>query len=186
MDYHKDIPKERQIEIFEKQFKIAIGLKKPVSIHCVRAHEDMYKVLEKILGKKDPKKKESDEWKMNILMHCYSGNSDAAKKFQRLNANVYFSFGLVALNRKLPSHIPLENMVVETDSPSLVNEVFLKEKGYNDIIMGKMRGKEEKELLNEPRFLPPLVEKLAEILSIDKLKLMKTLLTNSKRMFNLK
>jgi len=185
IDYYKQIPKEKQIEVFEKQFKLAIDLKKPVSIHCVRAHEDMLKIFQKYIEKRDLNKQQSEDWKMNILMHSYAGNSDITKKFLKLNANFYFSFSTLSIKRKCPFQvIPMENIVIETDSPYQVNEELLKEKGINPII-GRILPKEELVPLNEPGFLAIFNEKLAEVLNVEKTKLSKILFQNSKKVFNL-
>jgi hypothetical protein len=63
IDYHKNKNTDlnRQKEVFESQLDLAIELNRSVVIHCVRAHGDLLKILErKFKKKKKPMVSEED------------------------------------------------------------------------------------------------------------------------------
>ena len=66
--YYDDVPKEKQMDVFKKQIKIAQDLSLPITIHCRDAYEDTYNVLEKA--------------NLKGIMHCYSGSDQMALRFQ--------------------------------------------------------------------------------------------------------
>ncbi len=97
LDFHKKIPKALQKEVFEKQFKIACDLQRPVNIHCVRAHGAMADIIEKYVGRKNLESTTNEtSSKMNIILHSYAGKDEMTKRILGLNANFFFSFSLMA------------------------------------------------------------------------------------------
>ena len=67
LDYHYDFsPRERQLEIFEKQLILADELNLPVIIHDREAHEDTLTLLKKY----NPKG----------VVHCFSGSKEMARE----------------------------------------------------------------------------------------------------------
>ena len=63
LDYKdKNINKQKQKQIFELQLDLAIELNRSVVIHCVRAHGDLLKILEKRFIKKRINKISLDEY----------------------------------------------------------------------------------------------------------------------------
>mmetsp|Transcript_16833 Transcript_16833/g.14732 ORF Transcript_16833/g.14732 Transcript_16833/m.14732 type:complete len:102 (+) Transcript_16833:320-625(+) len=80
----------------------------------------MIEILEKYTEDKNSTEK------MNILLHSYAGKIESTKRLLKLNANIYFSFSLMA--SKKPENfdgIPLDNLVLETDSPYQLCEPLL-------------------------------------------------------------
>ena len=94
-------------------------------------------------------------------MHCFTGSYDFAKKLMSFNA--YFSAsGIITFKNSLDlqntfKKIPLENLLIETDSPFLAPV--------------PMRGKK-----NEPSFIKYTLDKLADMkkTTSDKLDLITT------------
>jgi len=106
--------KERQIEIFEAQMEMAIRLKLPVAIHMREAEEEMWSVLEKL--SEQPRGQ----------FHCFAGGE---KFLKYILANGYYvgfdgniTFKSAGKLRELLHKVPLEKLLLETDSPYLSPE----------------------------------------------------------------
>ena len=140
LDYywkHSTLP--CQMEAFKKQINLARKLNLPLIIHDREAHQDTLKVLvEEAKG-------------LKILLHCFSGDLDMAKVC--IERGYYLGIGgVVTFNnavklRVVVKEVSLENLVLETDSPYLAPYPF--------------RGKS-----NEPKYIPLIAEKIAEIKGI--------------------
>lgn len=114
LDFYWDKEKEsksRQMKIFEKQMKIASELDLPVVIHMREAQSEIEEVLSRL------------EELPRGQFHCWSGD----KEFLRLvlERDFYVSFaGNVTYPkaerlRKLAKMVPVEKLLLETDSPYL-------------------------------------------------------------------
>ena len=111
LDYHygKET-RDLQILLFKRQLDIARKYKKTVVIHSRDAISDTIDILKDY---KDVKK----------ILHCYSGSFESA--LQLINLDTYFGVGGVITfknSSKLVStvkNIPLDRIVIETDSPYL-------------------------------------------------------------------
>ena len=114
LDYHytKD-NKDKQIWLFEEQLKIAEEFNLPVVIHSRDATMDTINTLKK--------------YKVKGIIHCFSGSLETA--------NIYISMGFLLgiggvvtfKNSKLKDvvkEVPLESIVLETDSPYLAPVPF--------------------------------------------------------------
>ena len=110
LDYHELSADTRnaQIELFEKQLEMARRAGLPVAIHTRDAESDTFDILSRypdIYG----------------VMHCFTSGYDLAKKM--LDRGYYFSasgiltFKNAADIRDTFSRIPIDRLVVETDSP---------------------------------------------------------------------
>ena len=82
------------------------------------------------------------------VMHCYTGSSEMAKRFMELGYYISISGAVTFKNavnvREMVKTIPLDNLLVETDSPYLTPEPH--------------RGKR-----NEPKYVKFTAEKVAEL-----------------------
>lgn len=110
LDYHWDKDhKERQKELFKKQLLIAKELNKPVIIHSRDASEDTFNIL-KETGNKG-------------VMHCYSGSMEMAKEYVKLGFYISIAGTVTFKNARqaieVIENIPIEKMLIETDSPYL-------------------------------------------------------------------
>jgi TatD DNase family protein len=159
LDYHSEgFDKEKQKEIFLKQLEIADRNGLPFCIHCRGAAQDVYEILSK----------NKNLIKHSGLMHCYSEGSVWFKKF--LDLGLYLSFsGNITFkksDRSFLKDVPLDRILVETDSPYLSPE--------------PLRGRE-----NEPKNVQLVIEKIAgEIgMSVDELKTITTL--NAKKFYGI-
>ncbi len=144
LDYHYNLSdKDVQKKSFIEHIRSASELDIPIIVHSRAAEDDTYEIL----------KNETKNLNLKILMHCFTGSKTFAKKLIDLNA--YFSVsGIITFKNSnilsdVISSIPIENLLVETDSPYLAPVPF--------------RGKP-----NEPSFIVHTLEKLSEIKKISK------------------
>ena len=107
LDYHYDLQtRENQIKLFEQQLEIARAHDLPVAIHTRDADEDTAAIL-------------TD--KNHGVMHCFTSSWDLAKTM--LDRGFYFSAsGILTFKnaesvRETFSKIPIDRIVIETDSP---------------------------------------------------------------------
>ena len=113
------------------------------------------------------KKKNSN---LKILIHCFSGSKEFAKKILDLNCYISIS-GIITFSNSLNlanivQSIPLDRLLVETDSPYLSPVPF--------------RGKS-----NEPSYLKYTVDKLSQIKKLSNELIMKKTTDNFFKLFNL-
>jgi TatD DNase family protein len=129
--------KERQIDSFKEHIEASIVLKKPIIVHSRNAEKETYDILNSY------KKNE-----LKILMHCFTGSFEFSKKLLSLNA-FFSASGIITFKNSLDLQntfktIPLDKLLIETDSPFLAPI--------------PMRGKK-----NEPSFIKYTIEKLSLI-----------------------
>lgn len=145
-----------QQDAFRKQIAWAKDLGLPIVIHCREAFEEVFEVLES----------ERDE-KLRGIFHCFTGNVKQAR--QAIDLNFYLGIGGVVTYKKagldgVLSEIPLQNLVLETDSPYLAPVPF--------------RGKP-----NESSYLIYIAEKLADIYGVSIEEIANVTTENSKTVF---
>ena len=109
LDYHYSKEnKEKQIELFELQLKLAEKYNMPVIIHSREATEDTINTLKK--------------YKVRGVIHSFSGSLETAKIYIKmgylLGINGVVTFKNCNLKDTLKK-IPLDSIVLETDSPYL-------------------------------------------------------------------
>lgn len=122
-----------QIEAFEKQIDWAIERDLPVVIHTRESFDETFEVLER---KKHPK--------LRGIFHCFSGNLEQAKHALDLNFVLGIGGVVTFKNGKIDqflNEIPLEKIVLETDSPYLAPVPFRgkrNESSYLELVAGKL------------------------------------------------
>ena len=144
LDYYHDSNRLKQAEIFGRMIHLARQLGLPLVIHDRDAHEDIFKILsEKARG-------------LKIMMHCYSAGSSFVDRFMELGCLFSIAGPVTFKNgqdvRDAVAKIPLDRLVVETDSPYLTPHPY--------------RGQR-----NEPAYVKLTAEKVAEVkgVSLDEL-----------------
>lgn len=159
LDYYYDnSPREKQKEIFRKQLEIAALRNLPVIIHTREAMGDTFDILNEFKGK------------VKGVMHCYTGSLEMAKRFMNLGFYISIS-GVVtfknAVNvREMAKEIPLDNLLIETDSPYLTPE--------------PNRGKR-----NESKFVWLVAKKLSELKNIEINNLIYNTNSNARNLFKI-
>jgi len=150
----------KQKSTLAQQVKLAQELDLPIIFHCRKAHEDLLEFLKPHQGK------------IRGVIHCYTGDLKQAEQFYNLG----FSFGFNGLILKdvpaLPSPkevigaLPLERIVLETDSPYLVPP-------------------EAKAERNEPLFIQYVAEEIARIKGISPEEVASITTANAKSLFSI-
>ncbi len=142
LDYYYDYsPKDVQIKVFKEQIKAAQETGLPLIIHTRDADEDTISILDEMYQKKP----------FSGELHCFSSSKALAE--YALSIGFYLSAsGIITFNksgelRDIFADIPLEKLLVETDSPFLAPV--------------PMRGHR-----NEPSYIIHTAEKLAQIKGI--------------------
>jgi TatD DNase family protein len=105
-----------------------------------------------------------------VLIHCFTGSKDFAKKLIDLNFYISVS-GIITFKKSdelvdTISSIPIEKLLVETDSPYLAPMPY--------------RGKN-----NEPSYIIHTVEKLSKIKNLSKQSVIENTTSNFLKLFNL-
>ncbi len=109
--YRRRSPREKQKKALKKQLALARELRKPVILHDREAHDDLLAMVE-----------EHGEGLVGVF-HCFSG--DLAMAEECLEIGFYISIaGPVTYRgayrlRELARTLPLERLLLETDSPFL-------------------------------------------------------------------
>ena len=99
-----------QKKVFKTQIEIANALKLPVVVHDREAHGDTFEILEQMGAKK-------------VLLHCFSGSLEFAKRCVEkgwfIALGVVVTFKNAKKVRQVAKEIPLEHIMLETDTPYL-------------------------------------------------------------------
>jgi TatD DNase family protein len=138
--YYQNSNKLIQKKKFVEHIEAAIDLDLPIIVHSRNAEIDTFSILNDF-SFRNPK----------ILMHCFTGSTNFSKKMLSLGAYISLS-GIITFNKseelqKIASSIPIDRLLIETDSPFLAPM--------------PMRGS-----TNEPSFIKYTAMKLSEIKNI--------------------
>jgi TatD DNase family protein len=137
LDYYKCFSsKKSQLNAFLSQIELAKELDKPIIIHDREAHGEILNILSKNKGD------------VRGVMHCFSGSFEMAKQCIKLGFLISFAgpitFPKSIRLHKLAKELPLDYILVETDSPWLAPQ--------------SKRGKR-----NEPAYIIEIINKIAEL-----------------------
>ncbi len=156
LDYHYTKEnKQAQIALFKKQLQIAQDYKLPVIIHSREATEDTINILK--------------EYKVTGVIHSFSGSLETAKIYLKMGFSLGVNGVVTFKNSKLIEtlkQIPLDNIILETDSPYLTPTPY--------------RGTK-----NEPAHIIDIANFLCENLNVDLNTLSNITNQNIKRIFDI-
>ena len=127
-----------QKKSFAEHINAASQLNIPLIVHSRGAEKETYEML----------KSANKEYNLKILLHCFTGSKEFAKKLLDINCYISIS-GIITFKNSndlvdTVSSIPMERLLVETDSPYLSPVPY--------------RGKS-----NEPSFITHTIKKISEI-----------------------
>lgn len=113
LDYHYDFsPREAQQRVFRAQVRLARELHLPVVIHTREADEDTVAVL-----------REEGHGEVRGVLHCFTGTPALAQAGLDLGFSIsvagILTFPKAGELRDVIKGVPLERLLVETDSPFL-------------------------------------------------------------------
>ena len=155
LDYHYDGDREKQKYFFKKQLEMAKKYQKPVIVHSRDCIQETYDIL-KFSNVKG-------------VMHCYSGSVEMAREFCKIGFYLGIG-GIVTFKNAVKlvdviKEIPLEYIVLETDSPYLSPEPY--------------RGK-----VNEPANVGVILQKICDVKGLDKKQASEVTTRNVFRLFD--
>lgn len=140
LDYFlQHLDRERQQALFEAQLKLAADFQLPALLHVRRSHAAVIATLKRF------------KLQRGGIIHAFAGSREEAREYLKLG----FKLGLggaatwpQALRlRKLLAELPLESLVLETDSPDMAPAMYPNQR-------------------NSPQHLPEICAALAEIIGI--------------------
>lgn len=139
LDYFYDhSPRDVQAKVFRQQMELAKAAKKPIVIHCRDAWPDCIKILE-------------EEWApcgLGGILHCFSSTLEDAQRGVDIGFMISFAgnstFPKAQNLREIAKALPIENILIETDSPYLAPMPY--------------RGKR-----NEPAYVAEVAKMLASV-----------------------
>ena len=157
--FYKHSPPGAQEESLRRHLKLASELNLPIVIHCRDAEQRLVEVV-----------RESGMPAAGGVIHCFTGNGDAAREFLALGFHISVSGILTFRNadqiRAAAKIVPNDRLMVETDSPYLAPIPY--------------RGKR-----NEPSFVVKTFGALAQARHCDESVLSNLVVTNTQRLFRL-
>jgi TatD DNase family protein len=161
LDFYRNLsPKDIQLKRFREQIGLAKELKLPIVIHDREAHQETLEIL----------KSERAEACGGII-HCFSGDYEMAKKCIEMGFYISIPGSITFKNAskliEVVKKIPIESLLIETDSPFLTPEPF--------------RGKR-----NEPSYVRFIAHKISEIKNISFEKVAQITSENALKIFRVK
>ena len=154
LDYYRckdEAAREHQVQVFRQTIELARSLDLPLVIHSRDAEQPALEMI-----------RDLDK----IIFHCYGGTLSTMK--EAVDRGFYISLATVvcrsANHQILARNVPLDRLLIETDSP------FLSPRGGR----------------NEPSFIMDSVKLLAKIKGIEPAEVAKTTSNNARRIFGLR
>ncbi|MBW1926746.1 MAG: TatD family hydrolase [Deltaproteobacteria bacterium] len=113
LDFVKEYsPRDIQLRVFRQQVRLAAGIALPIIVHDRGAHVETVEIL-----------REEAAGVLRGVMHCFSGDVKLAR--QVLDLGFFISvtgivtFPKAKLVKEVVNYVPLERLLIETDSPFL-------------------------------------------------------------------
>lgn len=153
--YYTKEDRELQIKVFRAFLKMAEENNLPVVIHSREATLDTINILK--------------EYKVTGVIHCFSGSLETAKEYIKMGFSLGVGGVLTFKNSRLfevIKDIPLEYIVLETDSPFLTPEPYRKYK-------------------NESKYIPVIAESLANFKGVFVKEVMEVTTKNARHIFDI-
>ena len=159
LDYHYDLsPRPVQKEVFLRQLDLARKTGKPFIIHEREAHADMLDIIRNAARG------------LNGVFHCFSGSVETAREYLKMGFYISVAgpvtFPKSLKTKEVAKAVPLDRLLVETDSPYLTPQPF--------------RGKR-----NEPAYVRLVAEEIANLRDISLAELAEVTTANVRKLFNI-
>jgi len=161
LDYFYDhSPRDVQASVFQSQMELAHATKLPIIIHCREAWDDCLAQIEQ-------------HWKstgLGGILHCFTGTVEHSQR--GLDMGFYISFAGNSTYpktqnlRDVAKEIPLDRMLIETDSPFLAPQPY--------------RGKR-----NEPAYVAEVAKTLAAVRNLAPEEIAVATAANFRRLFHI-
>ena len=159
LDYHYDLsPRPVQKDVFLRQLDLARKTGKPFIIHEREAHADMLDIIRHAASG------------LNGVFHCFSGSVETAREYLKMGFYISVAgpvtFPKSVKTKEVAKAVPLDRLLVETDSPYLTPQPF--------------RGKR-----NESAHVRLVAEEIANLRDISLAELAEATTANVRRLFNI-
>jgi len=159
LDYHYEFSTpQQQRDSFLRHLEIAAELNLPVVVHSREAFDETLKILENNDAKK-------------VVFHCFSGSVEQAKvvleKGWYISLTGVVTFKNAEKTREVAKYVPIDRLMIETDSPYLSPEPMRKQK------------------VNEPALLVHTAKFLAELKGMELDKFAEQVTATTKQFFGL-
>ena len=142
--------REKQTASFKKVIELAKDLDKPLVVHARLAEAEVLKLVKGV---------------DTVIYHCYSGSVETMREI--VDMGYYISLATLVCfsehHRVLAAEVPLENLLLETDSPYLSSR-----KGRN-----------------EPAFIVDSIPVVAQLKDMEPAEIAKLATENARRAFNI-
>jgi TatD DNase family protein len=129
LDYYYDFsPRDTQKEIFARQIELALEINLPMIIHTRESMGDTFNILDSTGG-----------WKAGGVFHCFPGDLNDAKYL--ITKGFYISYtGVITFKnadktRTIIKDIPLDRLLIETDSPYMAPEPYRGERNRPALVI---------------------------------------------------
>jgi TatD DNase family protein len=130
---------DSQSKLLRAQIEIAKTLDLPICVHCRQAFDELFSILSEFRPVKG-------------VMHCFTGDSEWAKRFVGIGMYISFSGNLTypknSYLREAALSVPKDRLLIETDAPYLSPQRY--------------RG-----MRNEPSLLVETLEALSAVLGVE-------------------
>lgn len=161
LDYYYDFsPRDLQKKWFKRQIKLANELNLPFIVHDRDAHGDTMDII-----------KSTKAEHTGCLLHCYSGEIELAREYVKMGCYISIPGTITFKNnrktREVARLIPLEYLMIETDSPYMAPVPH--------------RGKR-----NDPSLVRYVAEKIAQEKGISYEEVCRVTSENAKKFFGIK
>ncbi len=161
LDFYRNLsPREIQLKRFREQIMLAKELGLPIVIHDRDAHKETLEIL-----------REERANECGGIIHCFSGDHYMARKCIEMGFYISIPGSITFKNASLlvevVKNIPLDSILIETDSPFLTPEPF--------------RGKR-----NEPSYVRFVAQKISEIKGVSFEKVAEKTSESALKVFRLK
>jgi TatD DNase family protein len=142
--------REKQTRSFKKVIELAKDLEKPLVVHARLAEAEVLKLVKGV---------------DTVIYHCYSGSVETMQEI--VDMGYYISLATLVCfsehHRVLAAKVPVENLLLETDSPYLSSR-----KGRN-----------------EPAFIVDSIPEVAQLKDMEPAEIAKLATENARRAFNI-
>jgi TatD DNase family protein len=163
LDYHYlHSPREQQQHFLRRYLQLALECQLPIIIHCREAFDDLFHIL-------DEDYRVGSQYAPGVL-HCFTGTLKEAQEvvkhgwFLSLSGIVTFKKSMEL--REVARWMPLEQLLIETDSPYLAPQ---SKRGHP----------------NEPSYLPETAATIASVKGLSLEEVARATFNNAKKLFNI-
>ena len=147
LDYFRNIsPPDIQKKSFGMHIEIAKELSLPLYLHQRDAHGDFIRIIKENISN-FPK----------FVVHCFTGTQAELDEYLELGAYIGLTGWICDAKRNIDlrksiKNIPIEKMMIETDSPYLIPKNLMIKPNKN---------------INEPKYLPHIANEICELTGYD-------------------